>query len=893
MATVTYDNRSLLLDGRRIWLVSGAIHYFRTPAALWRDRLLKARRGGLNCIETYVAWNVHEPREGQWDFSGDHDVVEFIRQAGDLGMYVIVRPGPYICSEWDFGGLPAWLAAKSGLQVRSANAAFTHYYGKYFRQILPRLAELQVTRGGNVIAIQNENEYFMTTMPDRQEYLGFITQMFRRAGFDVPILTCNGCSEPMVEDAIECYNGWDGHVANLRRLKNLQPEAPLISTEFWIGNFDWWTSEHHTHPARETARRALEMLGAGAQTNYYMYHGGTNFGFWGGRSVPTDAAYMTTSYDYDAPIAEGGGLTDKYYALRLVNVMASRFGEVLGATLPLDSGVPAAGSATLSVAGARGRVTVVTNNGDETITRVPVVLHDGRTLEADLSHFGAVALFSETALTDRHTLDYCNLMPLGIFREKVLVLHGPPGQAGVLSLNGKEIRLTVPKTQTLELHEAQGLSLLVMPSVLAERCWSVDDHLFIGPDFVGETVDEIVPHPGRRQHWVVNLEGKVSLRKVSGPATARTPAVPRMTAFRHLASAPEPMGEALEWQRLDRPRDLAALGVEYGYGWYQTRLEFPRPIRKYLYLPQGGDRLTLWLNGKRVGTWGRGDGASRDPISVQMAKGTNTLTLLADNLGRFCFGFELGEHKGLWGDVYSALPVKPRTWKVRPGTEKDFARRLVPRSQLYILNELKQQGFSVCETSVRLGSPVPVHLQFAGLGRRTVAVLCNDRLAGFFPAVNGGFGEAMLTSEVQAGSNTLRLLVWGDEAPSKTALNGVKLFRLEEDLTGGRKWGFRPLSLPAMPVEVPPGAPAWFEASFPAPPDDAPPLFVRIDGARKGQIYLNGHNVGRFWTVGPQELYYLPAGWLEETNTLTILDEQGLSPEGSKLEFRPQGPFGP
>ena len=115
MASVTHDDRCFLVDGKPIWLVSGSVHYFRTPAGQWRDRLLKAKRGGLNCISTYIAWNFHEPREGQWELSGDHDVVSFVKLAGELGLYVILRPGPYICSEWDFGGLPGWLTTKQGI----------------------------------------------------------------------------------------------------------------------------------------------------------------------------------------------------------------------------------------------------------------------------------------------------------------------------------------------------------------------------------------------------------------------------------------------------------------------------------------------------------------------------------------------------------------------------------------------------------------------------------------------------------------------------------------------------------------------------------------------------------------------------------------------------------
>ncbi|KKL84597.1 hypothetical protein LCGC14_1963150, partial [marine sediment metagenome] len=185
MPTVRYDDRSFIVDETRIWLSSGSIHYFRVPRELWRDRLLKAKRAGLNCVQTYVAWNVHEVAPGEWDFSGERDLREFILQAGELGLYVILRPGPYICAEWDFGGFPPHLTCKSGIAYRTANAAYMHYFDRYLGQLLPRLVDLQVTRGGNIILIQNENEYLHTTSPDRVNYCQFINQLFRRAGFDI------------------------------------------------------------------------------------------------------------------------------------------------------------------------------------------------------------------------------------------------------------------------------------------------------------------------------------------------------------------------------------------------------------------------------------------------------------------------------------------------------------------------------------------------------------------------------------------------------------------------------------------------------------------------------------------------------------------------------------
>ena len=903
MATVTYDNRSFVLDGRRIWLISGTIHYFRVPARLWRDRLLKARRGGLNCIETYVAWNFHEPMEGKWDFTGDHDVVEFIRQAADMGLYVIIRPGPYICAEWDAGGFPSWLRTKSGLQYRTNNAIYTHYYDKYFRQILPRLAELQVSRGGNIVAIQNENEYFMTTMPDRQEYLDFITQMIRRAGFDIPILTCNWLTEPMVEGAIECNNSWDQGVSNLRRLRHMQPDTPLLTTEFWPGWFDWWGEPHHTRDDRESARRAMELVGAGSQVNYYMYHGGTNFGFWAGRSNTNDHCYITTSYDYDAPIAEGGGLTHKYYLLRLVNLLNRHMGDLLAAAIPLETATTLSGVGTLTVAGPQGRLTVVTNNGDDSLRTTRVVLHDGRVIDVDMSHFGAVAVVDDVPLTDAHMLDYSNLMPLGFFGGNVLVLHGLPGQAGVVSINGQELKVQVP-AKNVPLHlQHQGLTLLVMPSSLAQRCWPTDGVLVIGPDFVGDTAEEVVPHHGDKQYLLMMLDSlELASRKYAPPTSARKAKPPALGAWRCVSVCEEPNGAELDWRKLDRPRDLDTLGVGQGYGWYKVKVSCPRAARKRIFLPQSDDRVLVWANGQPAGTWGRGPGAQRTPLAVELHRGENTLTFLADNMGRFNFGPHLGEPKGIWGDVFADSRLKIAPWKSRPANNNDFSRRVVPRNQAYLLKELQEQPLMVYETTFTLSKPTAVSLRYTGLDRH-VAVLCNDHPAGFFGALSGGFADIVLSSEMKEGVNRLKLLVWrGADAQQ---LANVHLHLLEENLTAGAKWQFRSWMVPTPPagasrhaVEIkPPTAshprPAWYACTFKAPPANSPPLFLNVKGAEKGQIFLNGHDIGRYWTVGPQPCYYLPSAWLiEGANHLQLFSETGRPPKGSLLEFKPLGPYG-
>ncbi len=895
MATVAFDDRSFMIDGRRVWLISGAMHYFRTPAALWRDRLTKARRGGLNCIETYVAWNVHEPVEGQWEFSGDNDVAEFIQQAGDLGLYVIVRPGPFICAEWEFGGFPGWLTAKSGVQYRTPNAVYTHYYDKYFRQLLPRLVDLQVSRGGNIIAIANENEYFNTTMPDRMEYLDFISMLYRRAGFDIPILTCNQKTEPRVADAVECVNGWGRLTSQVKSLRHIQPDKPLLATEFWSGWFDAWGGEHATKDPRETARRAFELVGGGAQINYYMYHGGTNFGFYGGRTVGSDHTFITTSYDFDAPIAEGGGLTRKYHLLRLANLLNRHMAPLLAAAAPTPAAAMVGAATTYCRQGPAGSLVVVSNGGDEKITDASVVMPDGRVLQIDLSHFGAAAVCQDATLTDRHVLDYSNLTPLGMFGARLFILHGAPGPKAVVSINGCERIVEVPQADRPTELEWDGLKVLVMNSSTAEHVWDVDGQVVIGPRFAGETLDDLDFDAATRQYYLADNDGSVHMHKVKrsrkSASGAKPPALGRWENV-EICSAVTDAADA--FKRIDRLGEMSRLDCPLGYGWYRASFDAKRAAKKAIFLPGCEDRAAVFVNGVKAGVWGRGDGAGRRPMTIQLAKGANELTFLVDNLGRFNFGSNMGEPKGMWDDVYVASALRPKAMKMTGGAEKDFSRRIVPRSLQHLAESLRGRRPMVCETSFTLTQAAPVHVQFSDFAH-TVAIFCNDHPVGFFPGVSGGFGDVLLKRETTKGVNRIKLLLWPDPT-AKDVAAAFRFHRLDDNLTAGARWSFRPWRSPSEPSAEPSagkgkGLPAWFRTTFKAPKASAGPLFVHICGARKGQLYLNGHNVGRVWSIGPQKAYYLPEPWLQRTNELLLFEEDGKTPIGTELEFKPQGPY--
>jgi len=334
------EHDAFTLDGEPIQIISGAIHYFRVPPDYWRDRLLKLKACGFNTVETYLPWNHHEPRPGEYLFDGILDVVRFVRIAEELGLLVILRPSPYICAEWDFGGLPAWLLADPGLRVRCMYPGYVDAVDRYYDTLLPMLAPLQCTQGGPVIAMQIENEY--GSFGNDTEYLAYLETGMRRRGIDVLLFTSDGPTDKMLlggtlPHVFKTANFGSQAGPNFEKLREHQTDGPMVCMEFWNGWFDTWGADHVTRDAADAAECLESMLSAGASLNCYMFHGGTNFGFGSGANFFNDQYRpVATSYDYDAPVAEDGSLTEKFHAYRAVIGKYRALPEVeLPAPLPI------------------------------------------------------------------------------------------------------------------------------------------------------------------------------------------------------------------------------------------------------------------------------------------------------------------------------------------------------------------------------------------------------------------------------------------------------------------------------------------------------------------------------------------------------------------------------
>lgn len=311
-----------LLNGKPFRILSGEMEYTRIPRAYWRDRLRKARAMGLNAVTVYVFWNVHEPEPGVYNFSGQDDVAEFLREAQQEGLYVILRPGPYVCAEWDLGGYPAWLFRDHDIKLRSLQPQYFAQATKWMMRLGKELAPLQASHGGPIIAVQVENEY--GSFGDDHAYMQQMHKLLLRAGFDSSLLyTADGAdvlSKGSLPDLIAAVDFGTGDAErSINLLKKQRPNQPVYVAEYWDGWFDHWGEKHQTTDAAKQEAEVKMMLEQGDSLSLYMVHGGTSWGWMNGANND-HGGYQpdVTSYDYDAPLDESGRPRPKYFRLRQI-----------------------------------------------------------------------------------------------------------------------------------------------------------------------------------------------------------------------------------------------------------------------------------------------------------------------------------------------------------------------------------------------------------------------------------------------------------------------------------------------------------------------------------------------------------------------------------------------
>ncbi len=322
MSVLTFEKDKFLKNGKEHRVLSGAMHYFRIPREYWHDRLEKLRQCGFNTVETYVCWNLHEPEEGVFDFTGNLDLGAYIDEAKSVGLDVYLRPGPYICAEWEFGGLPYWLHNYPRMSLRCFDEAYLEkvdiYLDKIFEIARPRMAE----NGGNIVMMQVENEY--GSYGNDKKYLNWLKEKYIEYGATCLLCTSDGPSYWMlkggaVDGVLATVNFGSNPEGAFEALNQFRADQPFMCSEFWCGWFDHWGENRHERSAEDVADNYDRLLKLGGSINFYMFHGGTNFGFMNGANHQEEYAPTVTSYDYFAPLSEAGDMTECYYKLREVN----------------------------------------------------------------------------------------------------------------------------------------------------------------------------------------------------------------------------------------------------------------------------------------------------------------------------------------------------------------------------------------------------------------------------------------------------------------------------------------------------------------------------------------------------------------------------------------------
>ena len=936
MANLTRDGNSFLLDGRRIWIVGGSIHYPRVPRGLWASRIRAAKEAGLNTIETYVFWNAHERRPGDFDFTGNLDLRAFVELVGREGMYCVVRPGPYVCAEWDNGGLPAWLTRQPDARPRCSDPKFLEAASRYLTAVVEQVRDLQITApprpgmprpestgpgnraggvgcgydgqgGGPILFMQVENEYFCRHDAESEKYNGELCRYLREAGVTVPLNNCNNLWQS-VEGTFSTWNSSWRLPFDLRQLRAVQPDAPPLVTGYWPGWFDQWGGEHaHSVDAGRHLYRLAAMLGVGAQFIHYMFHGGTNFGFTGGRTVADPACFMTTSYDYDAPLLEAGHRGDKYLATKRVCTFASQFAGVLAYAEPAPITTVAAPSeddhppTVLQLTGGQGAAVFVLRSAKDAEAPagkrkdvLDLMLPNGLSLPVPLGDDRAAWLLLDTPLFGRAKLDYTNLRPWAALDRRMLVLFGPAGARGIVCLNHAPLQLTVPAGRTPLVAEHEGVTVVVLNDEQVDAAYHFAGGLAVGCAGLDDA-GQPLPLNGWTTMTLVAPDGKVTTRRTK---PAKAPTAPRPTDWQAADVEAFTSGESSEFQPIDGPMSLDELGVDFGYGWY--RLDLDKPATGVTLAPRGGDRLHVFTGGKRAGVLGLGPGAAYDPQQLTLGRRT---VVLADNLGRFNYGWRVGEAKGLFGHLYHVKPLALGKPKMTPSRSPDpFALRpFVPMHR-----KGESRAATTATFTVKCSGRLPLVLTIDDLPLAAMIRLNGRDVDLYHPNQCARFGRYLLDSSagLKAGRNELELALFTTPDKPVAWAKHLKLHQATAAATEKARWSFAPWAMPEdaafgklAPAHGDTGRPRWFRCRF-SVKSTASPLWAVPVGMSKGQVYLNGHNVGRYFVatadgkaVPPQDHYYLPEPWLriDGPNELTLFDEHGKPPTKLRLVYADTG----
>jgi len=906
--TIHYDNKSFIINGERVFLNSAAIHYFRMPKQEWRDVLLKAKLAGMNCVDTYFAWNVHEAEEGTFDFTGDNDCGEFLDLCAELGLWVIARPGPFICAEWDFGGFPWWLATKPNIEYRIDNEIFLDYVFRYFDQLMPIIAARQITNGGTVILVQVENEYGYLAETERgKNYMRILRDSLLERHIDVPLITCVGGAE----ETIECANYWSGAKGHYDRLVEKQPDTPKIVTEFWTGWFENWggmAALQKTPLLYE--KRILETIAAGFDgINHYMFFGGTNFGSYGGRTVGDSDIFMITSYDYHAPLDEYGRATDKYFVAKKLSQFTTVLSSFLLNAVEADaSDVKASGDVRISALqhADEQRLLFVESLQDER-NIFYLNLQQERTLPVLIEAGQMLPVLDSVRVMDNLRLSMGGYL-IGnesYDNRQVLVIAGGKGQRLSVLLEASEEQDKLVWSEQ-EAHHIRHQWLEDNKSLL------LDVYLFEEPQVLtfklGTRVVELVilNEAAASQAWKVQhpqADWAIGFQDISLLSDGKLEGVPDehrlqlfineqqtefTTNFQPAVKAQLQLPKLSDWQssvvklehaeveKYHTPQGFASLEQDFGYLLYTHHLQSDKDQETTLALAALQDTVRVYVNGNDQGLI-KDLGAGS--IKVRLSEGNNVIQFLVQHMGRLNFSPYLGEEKGIFGAVYRDAEVR------------DFRSEWNINGELANVSQVTQYpGGSTMSNTFHIEEGKRVLL----VGVISEHIIVNGvkiDLPGYADWFK--FHSIDLTPYVQAGENHIEMKLVTSPVQRLQLMICDEHERLDGWHISSPVDESKLQELPLIQAQRSSQQPALHKAAFSWQATEEESrnvrLKLRMTGMSKGFIVLNGKSLGRYWQIGPQEDYKVPIAWLRQgENVIEIFDEQGSSPHAVRLMFDKQ-----
>ncbi|EKN65245.1 beta-galactosidase [Neobacillus bataviensis LMG 21833] len=839
---ITYDKKSWKIHNERVFILSAAIHYFRLPRAEWNEVLDKAKAGGCNTIETYIPWNFHEMNEGEWDFSGDKDLAHFFQLCADKELYVIARPGPYICAEWDFGGFPWWLSTKKDIQYRSAQPAFLHYVDQYFDRVIPIIDEYQLTKNGTVIMVQVENEFQAYGKPDKP-YMEYIRDGMKARGIDVPLVTCYGA----VEGAVEFRNFWSHSKHAAAILDERFPDQPKGVMEFWIGWFEQWGGNKADQKTPEQLERECYQLLSNGFTaiNYYMYFGGTNFDHWGGRTVG-EQTLCTTTYDYDVAIDEYLQPTRKYEVLKryhsFVKWLEPLFtdAEKVASDMKLPSDLKSE-----RIASPYGEVIFIENNRNERIQSH--VKHGYDQILFTIEANTVLPIVRNVKVGNHFTIKTLTGQTTGFDSNEAVIYHE----------NGQRSSLVLQLDQKAEIH-----------CPLPNRFETLEDGSIAFRLFHGSQPQTIQLLFKDGSSYSIEVVTRQSLE-------IHVPQLEKKTETNELTweSAEEPLsflnGKVKESKK---PLDFSSFGQFSGYLGYESEFYAEETHNTTIVFPRIEDPVMVFSNQQFVGKLSKLGAAE---IEVPVKKGKNTLTCLVQNMGRFNYTQVMGEPKGISEPPAlngKYLPLRGE-WQVE-GTGARHHLSQIPsiEGRIGFLRTFENHGY---DRAILVGEGVSRVTVNGNEGK--ILMECQTG----WSRNSAVYGVADISGALKQGENVLDLDV---QNISSIRRFDLYLFHDKEQIFDWKTKSFAELHeekdwKTANCGDQQTIYPRWYKSHFTWNPDNGSIVKVRLNHLSKGCFWVNGECLGRYWNIGPQEDYKIPVSLLKDQNEIVIFDEEGYAPD--------------